>query len=296
VVTRVRPRSGLPLQLPSGEASGACQAASVRTWRPDADGDARTLATGPVKGLPQGADFFSMLELPQAPGAVLGPHAHVAGFAYSLHGVETLTFDDGRTIRVGPGEAGFMGAQAAHSHLNADGRVPAAAVALLIVALAGVVSLIWFRPPRRDGRLLPVALVLLIAAGALGTWNPWYNDWLFLSVRPVAARGAPMPIPTASRLYESPDLGALPPGPYVETLEEITVAPGAAAMEVGSVRAAVLLVLAGQVDVQPAGGSSVQIGIRAATLLQPGASVQLTSAGDRPAHVLRFAVTPAPQG
>jgi quercetin dioxygenase-like cupin family protein len=257
---------------------------------------ARTLATGPVEALPEGDSFFSVVELPQASGATLGAHAHVAGFAYSLDGVATLTFHDGRTIRVGPGEAGFMAAQAVHSHVNADDRVPAAALALLIVALAGVVCLIAFRPGHRDGRLLPVALVLLIAAGALGTWNPWSNDWFFISVRPVAARGAPMPLPTASRVYESPDLGALPPGPYEETLEEITVAPNEEAADVGSAGAALLLVLDGLVEVQPADGSSIQLGARGATLLQPGAAVRVVNAGDRPAHLLRFAVTPAPPG
>ena len=253
----------------------------------------RTLASGPAPALPQGAVFFSIIELPQAAGATLGPHAHVPGFACSLNGVETITFDDGRTIRIGPGEAGFMGTQAAHAHLNADDVVPAAALALVIAALAGVVCLISFRPARRDGRVLPVGLVLLIAAGAVGTWNPWSNDWLFLSVRPVATRGAPMPLPTASRLYESPDLGPLPVGPYTETIEEITVAPGIGAADVGSAGAAVLFVLDGRVEVQPAGGSSIQIGARGATLLQPGASVRVTNAGDRPAHLLKFAVTPA---
>ena len=36
----------------------------------------RTLATEPAQALPKGADFFSILELSQAPGATLGPHAH----------------------------------------------------------------------------------------------------------------------------------------------------------------------------------------------------------------------------
>jgi Cupin domain. len=255
----------------------------------------RTLATEPAQALPKGADYFSILELAQTPSAALGPHAHpYAGFAYSLKGVATIAFDDGPTIRVGPGDVGFIGTQAAHTHSNADDRVPSAALALLIVALAAAVCLIWLRPARRDGRLLPIALVLLIAAGALGTLDPGSNDWLFLSVRAVSGRGAAMPLPTASRIYESPDLGALAPGPYVQTLEEITVAPGAEAADAGSAGAAVLIVLDGRVEVRSAGGSSIQIGARASTLLQPGASVRIINAGDRPAHLLKFAVTPAP--
>ena len=135
--------------------------------------------------------------------------------------------------------------------------------------------------------------MLLLATGALGTLNPWSNDWVFISVRSVTNRGAPMPLPTASRVFESPDLGALP-GTYVQTLDEITLAPGGAAADVGSIGAAVLLALDGRVDVQPAGGSSTQIGAREATVLQPGAQVRLANAGDRPAHLLRLELTPAP--
>jgi quercetin dioxygenase-like cupin family protein len=253
-------------------------------------GGSRVLANEPVQAMPQGVAFFSIVELPQPPGAQLGPHAHVPGFAYSLAGTETIHFDDGNTIRVGPGEAGFMATQAAHTHLNSDDIVSAAGVAVLIVVLA--VWLVWLRGgARAGGRLLPVALVLLIAAGALGTWNPWSNDWLFLSVRPVAARGAPMPIPTASRAYESPDIAALPAGPYVETLEEITVTPGGAGADVGSAAASVLFVLDGRIEVQPATGPSTQVGARGATLIQPGTVVRVADVGDRPAHLLKFAVT-----
>lgn len=170
----------------------------------------QTLVTEPAQALPQGTDYFSILELGQAPGSTLGPHAHpYAGFAYSLKGVATLTFDDGRTIRVSPGEVGFIPTQAAHSHINSDDRLPSAALGLLIVVLAGAVCLISFRPARYGGRLLPVALVALIAAGTIGTFNPWSNDWVFLSVRAVSQRGGPMPLPTSSRVFESSDLGAL---------------------------------------------------------------------------------------
>jgi quercetin dioxygenase-like cupin family protein len=254
----------------------------------------RTLATGPVEALPQGAVFFSIVDLPQAAGATLGPHAHVPGFAYSLAGVETLRFADGRRVRVGPGEAGFMGAQAAHEHLNADDGVPAAALALLILVLAGTVCLIALRPGRNE-QLLPIMLVALIAAGALATANPYANDWLFLSIRPAAARGAPMPLPNASRSYESPDIVGLPGGPYIETLEEITVLPGTP-VGVGSAGAAVLFVLDGTVQVQATDGSSMPIGARGATLLQPGTAVRLGNTGDRPAHLLKFVVNPGPPG
>jgi quercetin dioxygenase-like cupin family protein len=253
----------------------------------------RMLATEPAQALPQGVDYFSILELAQAPGGVLGPHAHpYAGFAYSLKGVASVNFADAPAIRVMPGEVGFIGTQAAHSHLNADDRLPSAFLGLLIVALAVAVCLLWLRPARRSGRLFPFALVLLVAAGAVGASNPWSNDWVFLSVRSVSNRGAPMPLPTSSRVYESADIGALP-GRYVQTLEEITLAPGGVDADVGSDGTAVLLDLDGKADVQPAGGGSIQIGPRGATLLQPGSSVRVTNSGDRPMRLLRFALTPA---
>jgi hypothetical protein len=120
---------------------------------------------------------------------------------------------------------------------------------------------------------------------------------LFLSIRPEAARGAPMPLPSASRTYESPDFAALPTaGPFIETLEEITLPAGAAAVDVGSAGAAALLVLTGRVEMQPAGQPSAEIRAHAATLLEAGAIVELSNPGDSPARVLKFTVTPAVLG
>ena len=251
-----------------------------------------TLATGPVEALPQGASFVSVIDMVQAPGATLGPHAHVAGFAYGRRGVETLDFGGGTAIGVGPGEGGFMGTQARHAHVNAD-RIPAAIVAVLIVAAAVVMCLALLVRWRRAARLAPMALVVLIAASVLGVWNPWSNDWLFVSVRPASARGAAMPLPTSSRIYESPDLGALPPGPYVETLREITLAPLAEPIEVGSIGALVLLALEGEVRVDSADGTS-RIVPGGATMVRVGSTIRITNTGQGQAHVLSFAVEAAP--
>jgi hypothetical protein len=248
---------------------------------------------GPVQALPQGAIFVSIIELPQAAGSSLGPHAHVPGFAWSLDGVETINFHDGSALRIGPGQAGFMGAQAVHSHVNADDRLPASAVALGILGLVAVILLGALRPLIVTGVLLPVALVGLIVLGLVGVWNPWSNDWLFLSIRPVATRGAAMPLPSASRVYESANLASLPPGPYLETVEELVVPSMGRAPDLASTEAAVLLVLDGRVEVQAAGGSSSTLDIREATLVQPGAEVAVSNRGDRPARVLKFAVAPA---
>lgn len=252
---------------------------------------ARTLASGPVEALPPGADFVSVIELAQASGATLGPHAHVAGFAYAINGVETLQFGESGSIRVAPGEGGFMGTQQGHLHANVDDRLSAALLAVLIVGAAATVCLTQIGPTRRAGRLPPAALAVLIAAGAIGIWSPWSNDWLFIAIRPAAARGAAMPLPTASRVYESPDIGELPPGPYVATLQEIVVAPGATPFEVASTGAVVVLVLDGTVGLESADGSS-QIGAGAATLVRTGSSVRITTTEQRLAHVLTFGVAP----
>ena len=254
------------------------------------------LATEPAQTLPTGTDYFSVLELTQPPGATLGPHAHpYAGFAYSVNGVATVDFSDGLTIRVTPDAAGFIGTQAAHSHRNTDDQLPTAALALVIVGLGVGVALIGFRPGQRSGRVLAVTLVLLIAAGTLGTINPWQNDWLFLSVRAVSQRGGPMPLPTTSRLFESADLGIVDGAPYVQTLEQITIAPGASVPDVGSTGPALLLVVDGTVEIQSTGGPSSQLGARGATVIQAGESIQVSNAASTAAHVLKFALTSAPQ-
>jgi hypothetical protein len=254
---------------------------------------AQTLASGPVEALPSGVDFVSVIELIQAPGATLGPHAHVAGFAYSIRGVETLDFSDGRSIPVSQGGAGFMGTQMGHAHVNAHGRLPAAVVAWLIVVAAAALCLTQIASSRGARRFAAAALAVLIAASVVGALDPWSNDWLFLAIRPASARGAAMPLPTASRVYESPDLGPMPPGPYTETLQEITVAPGGAPFEVASAGATVLLVVDGSVRLDPTEGSS-PLGARGAMLVPAGSSVRLTDAGPGPAHVLSFSVKPSP--
>jgi hypothetical protein len=253
---------------------------------------ARTLATGAVEALPPGVSFVSVIDLVQAAGATLGPHAHVPGFAYDRRGVETLDFGNGRSIAVGPGEGGFMGTQMRHAHVNAD-RVPTAVVAILIVAAAFLLCLTLLGPWRRATRFAPATLALLIAVSLIGIWNPWSNDWLFVSVRPVSARGAAMPLPTSSRVYESPDLGSMPPGPYVETLQEITVVPGEETFDVASPGAVVLLALDGSVNLGSAEGTS-RLGPGEATLVRPGSSVRISHAGGGPARVLSFGVAPTP--
>ncbi len=253
----------------------------------------RTLASANVPSLPKGTDFFSVIELSQPPGATLGPHVHTySGAAYSLAGVATISFSNGTTARVAPGQAAFIVAGQAHAHRNGDDQVPSALLAILIMALAMAVCLIAVSRRRRAGFLV-VPLVMLIGVGTLGILNPWSNDWLFISVRSTTGRGAEMPMASSARLFESPDVGPFENSPYTEKLDEITIVPSASSTNVESAGPAALVVLDGRVEVQSSSGSSVELGSHGATVLQPGAAAQLSSLGGQPAHVLELAINPA---
>jgi len=67
------------------------------------------LGTGKVPILPPGNDFVSVIELGQAAGATLGPHAGHTGFAYGLRGQEIIALAGGPTLRIEAGQAGFIG-------------------------------------------------------------------------------------------------------------------------------------------------------------------------------------------
>lgn len=262
--------------------------------RPTGTGS-QALVTMTVQSLPQGTDFFSVIELSQPPGATLGPHVHTySGAAFSLNGVATIAFSSGKETRVAPGEAGFIVAGQTHAHRNTDNELPSAVLALLIAALALAAGILAFQK-RRSG-LVPAALVLLIAAGTLGILNPWSNDWLFISVRTTTGRVAELPMATAARVFESPSVGPFAPGPYTEALDEITVGPRFAPTPIPSTGTTVLVVIDGQVELHAADGSSIDLGSRGATVLQPGSNDTLGATGSQPAHVLELAITPAAPG
>src|SRR5439155_20553310 len=134
----------------------------------------------------------------------------------------------------------------------------------------------------------------LLAGGALAIGNPGANEWIFVGVRPESARGSVMPLPNATRVYESPALRSLSPGPYVETLEVITVAPGSRAAISREPGAQMLLVLAGGARVQLDGAQPIRLGVHQAALAQEGAMVTLSNSGAGMLTLLSFRVTPAP--
>jgi len=248
----------------------------------------RILATGPAMVLPDGAAFVSVIELPQAPGASLGPHAHVPGFAYVLRGRETISFAGQPGEELERGRGGFMGALAIHTHENRD-RVPAAVLVVLLLVLGLALSLASLsgRAARRAAAILTG---LLIVAGALALWDPWANDWFFISVRPEAARGGVMPLPNASRVYESPDLEGTSPGPYTEALRITSIPSGAAFTLAQAPGPEAFVVLDGRGSVRVDGGAPISLRPSQATLVQEGGSVRLSNTGGDVLSVLSFRV------
>jgi quercetin dioxygenase-like cupin family protein len=250
----------------------------------------RVLATGQAKALPEGSVFVSVIELPQATGATLGPHGHVPGFAYVLRGRETISFPGGPTMELNSGQGGFMGGLVIHSHENRKDRAPAALLAAGLLAVGLVVSRISLGTFTARRGMRPALIGLLIVAGGVALLNPWANDWYFIGVRPVAARGGVMPLPNATRVFESPDLQDLSPAPYTESLRVITVPAGGQATVQQEPGAEMLLVLGGHAEVRLNGGSPFSLAKSQAALAQQGASVQISNPGKGDLELLSFSV------
>jgi quercetin dioxygenase-like cupin family protein/mannose-6-phosphate isomerase-like protein (cupin superfamily) len=249
----------------------------------------RVLATGPAKALPEGAVFVSVIELPQAPGATLGPHAHVPGFAYVLRGRETISFAGRPTLELDAGQGGFMGALAIHSHQNRN-RVPAAVLAIGLLALGLALSAVSLTRIATRRAAMAVLGGVLVVAGAVALWDPWVNDWFFIGVRPEAARGGVMPLPNASRVYESPDLEGLSAGPYTETLRLIAVPAGGQTTVQREPGAETFLVLSGNAAIAVNGDSPISLGTSQAALAQQGRSVRISNSGGEMLSLLSFSV------
>ena len=253
----------------------------------------RVVATGTAKALPAGPAFMSVLALPQATGATLGPHAHVPGFAFALRGRATIAFPGAETMDLDPGEGGFTGGLVIHSHQNRKDRATAGVLAAGLLALGLVLAVVSVL--KRAGRRAAVAAVtcLLIAAGAVALANPWTNNWYFISVRPEATRGGLMPLPNSARVYESPNLEEVSPGPYTESLRLITVPAGGAVSVRQEPGPEMLLVLTGQAEVRFNFGFPISLKISQAALAQQGTSVRISNLGEEDLNLLSFSVVPS---
>lgn len=233
-----------------------------------------------VGALPAGDVFISVLELPQPPGAVLGPHQHIAGFVADVSGIATLTIGGG-VADVRPGDAFFTADQQPHDHEN-RAAVPAA-LTLALVLVGSTVALLW-----RRGRSGAVGLVtVLLVAGTVASIDPLMNHWYFVAVRPVAQRGVVMPVPDGHRTYESLNLTGLASGQQLERLTDRRIEPGESARVAGP---AAVVVLDGHVAVT-VNGKQTELSARSGTTIPGGTEAAVTS--DSGARVLVFQVLPA---
>jgi mannose-6-phosphate isomerase-like protein (cupin superfamily) len=249
-----------------------------------------TLAEGPVMALPPGPSFLSIVDFRQPPGESFGPHSHVPGFVYVMSGKATLV-DDGSEVTLNRGEGHFIPALAVHTHENADDRRQAGALALALVV--AVIALVLVATRRRVSQgLVGVLLVALIAGGAIALWDPWKNDWLFIGVRPESARGAPMPIPGASRTYESPAFPEVLPAPYVERLATTTVDPRGQTEVSKAAGPVVFLVLDGRADVTVGNETPIRLGHHQGTLVQAGERFRVLNPSGTTLRLLRFDLIP----
>ena len=235
--------------------------------------DVNLVVEGNVAVLPPGPVFISVLELPQPAGAVLGPHAHIAGFVLDVSGTATMAIAGAGTVDVGPGDAVFTANLQRHDHEN-RAAVPAAIVlaGLLIILTVALVAGAW----RRHAAVLLAALLVL---GVIATIDPLMNHWYFVGVRPAAARGAVMPVPAGHRTYESENLTAVAAGPYTERLIYRWLASGESFRLGGP---AAIVVLDGQASVTT-GGTTTGLHAQSGATIAGGAeaTVQAVSGSAR---------------
>jgi quercetin dioxygenase-like cupin family protein len=248
-----------------------------------------TLAQGPVKSLPSGKIYLSILEFTQQPGADFGPHAHQASIVYTFRGIDTISFPGAPTQSIGPGEASFIPALVVHTHENLEGRIGIGAIALgLILAVILVCAATWLRGGRR--RIAIVVLsTLLIVGGALPLTGATANDYYLFAVRPTVQRTGPMPRPDAQVIFASADMDPIPAAPYVETLSMITVPAGATYDAPNALGPEMLIVTDGSAAAH-IGDETTQLSAHGAAFAQTGQTVAIGNQGSGTLKLLQFVV------
>lgn len=127
-----------------------------------------------------------------------------------------------------------------------------------------------------------------MVAGTVATINPLMNHWHFIAVRPVAARGAVMPVPAGHRTYESGNVTGLASGPYLERFAEQRLGSGESARVAGP---AAIVVLDGQVSVI-VDGRQTDLSAQSGATLTGGTEATVQS-GSGSARVLVVELLPA---
>jgi quercetin dioxygenase-like cupin family protein len=252
-----------------------------------------TLAQGPVKSLPSGQIYLSILEFTQQPGADFGPHAHQASIVYTFRGVDTISFARVPAQSIGPGQAAFIPALVVHTHQNLEGRISIGAVAVgLILAAILLCAATWLHGGRRRVAIV-VLSTLLIVGGALPLTGATANDYFLFAVRPVVQRTGPMPRPDAQVIFASPDMDPVPTGPYVETLSAITVPAGSTYDVPNAPGPEMIIVTEGSAAVH-IGAQATQLSGSGAAFAQTGQSVSIGNQGSGILKLLQFVVAGGP--
>jgi quercetin dioxygenase-like cupin family protein len=248
------------------------------------------LAQGQVKALPPGKIFINILEFRQLPGGDYGPHYHIPGVVYTLHGTSTIAFAGAASRSVGPGEAAFIPGLVVHTHENLDGRAGAISIAGgLIVAVILLCAATWIRGGRRRV-VIAVLSLSLVAGGALPLIGATSNDFYFIAVRSVSQRPQPMPRPDGRVAYSSPDADPVPAGPYIEALSAITVPVGANYDAPYAAGPQMIIVVDGSATVD-VGGESTQLAGGGVAFAQTGQTLAIVNRGSGVLKVLDFTVT-----
>jgi quercetin dioxygenase-like cupin family protein len=252
----------------------------------------KTLAQGPVKALPAGKIFVNILEFRQQPGSDFGPHAHQASIAYTLQGVDTISFPATAAQAVGPGQAAFIPALVVHTHQNVDGRIGAGAIAAGLIAVVLLLcAATWLRGGRRRVTIA-VLSVVLIAGGALPLIGATANDYYLIAARPETQRTLPMPRPDGRVFYSSPDMQPVPAPPYVETLNAIAVPAGTTYDTPDAPGPEMIIVMDGTAAVH-IGDLTTQLSAGGGAFAQAGQTVAIGNQGSGTLKLLAFAVTSA---
>jgi mannose-6-phosphate isomerase-like protein (cupin superfamily) len=235
---------------------------------------------GNVAALPPGPVFISVLELPQPPGAVLGPHAHIPGFVLDVWGTATMAIGSGK-VDVQPGDVVFTASQLPHDHENRAAVPAAIVIAILLVGLtAALVARAW----RRGAFVLLAALLVL---GVVATIDPLMNHWYFVGVRQASQHGGLMLVPAAHRTYESENLTGLGAGPYTERLSYRWLASGESATISGP---SAIVVLDGEGSVT-VGGRTTNLSAQSGVTIAGGADA-MVQAGSQGVRILIAQVLP----
>jgi len=213
---------------------------------------------------------------------VLGPHQHVAGFVAAVSGTATTSIAGGNVVDVGPGDAVFVAENLPHDHENRAAVPFAIALALVVVGLTVALVL------RRGRRPAVVLMAALLVAGTVATIDPLMNHWYFIAVRPVAQRGAVMPVPAGHRTYESANLTGLASGPYLERFTDQRLGSGELARVAGP---AAIVVLDGQVSVT-VDGRQTDLSAQSGATIAGGTEATVQS-GSGSARVLVVQLLPA---